>query len=151
MSREDGRNDSADRPMPPQAAGMSCYSVAQEITSICADFLVELRGFEPMAIARVGIRQVGNFMPAPIYRRSSLQPGEGGSREADLATNHGYRRRPIIRQAQRPRRPRGQRKAPRSMGEPTRGSALVSDGTCTGPGRSPSSAAPSQSTDLSPL
>jgi hypothetical protein len=33
---------------PPQAAGMSCYSVAEEITSICADFLVELRGFEPL-------------------------------------------------------------------------------------------------------
>jgi hypothetical protein len=29
---------------------MSCYPVAQEITSICADYLVELRGFEPMAI-----------------------------------------------------------------------------------------------------
>jgi hypothetical protein len=26
--------------MPPQPAGMSCYSVAEEITSICADFLV---------------------------------------------------------------------------------------------------------------
>jgi hypothetical protein len=33
--------------LPPQAAGMSCYSVAEEITSVCADFLVELRGFEP--------------------------------------------------------------------------------------------------------
>jgi hypothetical protein len=33
--------------MLPQAAGMSCSSVAEEITSICADFLVELRGFEP--------------------------------------------------------------------------------------------------------
>jgi hypothetical protein len=31
---------------PPQAAGMSCYSVAEEITSICADFLVELRSAE---------------------------------------------------------------------------------------------------------
>jgi hypothetical protein len=44
MSRGDGRNDPADRLPPPQAAGMSCYSVAEEITSICADFLVELRG-----------------------------------------------------------------------------------------------------------
>jgi hypothetical protein len=24
----------------PQAAGMSCYSVAEEITPVCADFLV---------------------------------------------------------------------------------------------------------------
>ena len=40
MSRGDGRKDSADRLLPPQAAGMSCYSVAEEITSICADFLV---------------------------------------------------------------------------------------------------------------
>jgi hypothetical protein len=30
---------------------MSCYPVANKITSICADFLVELSGFELMAIA----------------------------------------------------------------------------------------------------
>ena len=36
--------------MLPQAAGMSCYSVAEEITSICADFLVERRGFKLMVI-----------------------------------------------------------------------------------------------------
>ena len=30
---------------------MSCYPVAEEMTSICGDYLVELRGFEPMAIA----------------------------------------------------------------------------------------------------
>ena len=41
----------ADRLLPPQVAEMSCYSVAEEITSVCADFLVERRGFEPMAIA----------------------------------------------------------------------------------------------------
>jgi len=51
MGHADGRKDSTDRLMPPQAAGMSCYSVAEEITSICADYLVELRGFEPMANA----------------------------------------------------------------------------------------------------
>jgi hypothetical protein len=33
-----------------KAAGMSCYSVAEEITSICADFLVERRGFKLMVI-----------------------------------------------------------------------------------------------------
>jgi hypothetical protein len=38
--------------MRPQAAGMSCYSVAEEITPVCADFLVERRGFELMAIGR---------------------------------------------------------------------------------------------------
>ena len=37
---------------------MSCYPVADKITSICADFQVELRGFEPLtsevqALARV--------------------------------------------------------------------------------------------------
>jgi hypothetical protein len=36
------------RLMPPQATEMSCYPVAQEITWVCADFLVELRGFEPL-------------------------------------------------------------------------------------------------------
>jgi hypothetical protein len=51
MSRGDGRKDSADQLLPPQAAGISCYSVAEEITPVCADYLVELRGFEPMAIA----------------------------------------------------------------------------------------------------
>src|ERR1700728_2574946 len=30
---------------------MSCYPVAWEITSICADFLVERRGFEPLTPA----------------------------------------------------------------------------------------------------
>jgi hypothetical protein len=30
--------------MPPQAAGMSCYSVAEEIIPGRVDFLVELRG-----------------------------------------------------------------------------------------------------------
>jgi hypothetical protein len=34
-----------------QVAEISRYSPDEEITSICADFLVELRGFEPMAIA----------------------------------------------------------------------------------------------------
>ena len=43
------------------------------------------------------------------------------------------------------------RKKPRASRGSTRGSALVSDGTCTGPGRSLSSAAPSQSMDLFPL
>jgi hypothetical protein len=51
MSRGDGRNDPADRPPPPQAAEISCYSVAEEIMSICVDFLVELRGFEPLTSA----------------------------------------------------------------------------------------------------
>ena len=37
--------------MLPQAAGMSCYSVVEEIMPGSADFVVELRGFEPMAIA----------------------------------------------------------------------------------------------------
>jgi hypothetical protein len=32
--------------MPPQVAGMSRYPVAEEITSICADFVVELRSVE---------------------------------------------------------------------------------------------------------
>jgi len=51
MSRGDGRKDSVDRLLPPQAAGMSCYSVAEEIMPGRADFLVERRGFKLMAIA----------------------------------------------------------------------------------------------------
>jgi hypothetical protein len=37
--------------MLPQAAGMSCYSAAEEITRVRADFVVELRGFEPLTSA----------------------------------------------------------------------------------------------------
>jgi site-specific DNA recombinase len=48
VNRTDGGVDLADRLLPPQAAGMSCCSAGLEITSICADFLVELRGFEPL-------------------------------------------------------------------------------------------------------
>jgi hypothetical protein len=51
VGRGDGGKDSADRLMPPQAAGMSCYSVAEEITPVCADFVVERRGFEPVTSA----------------------------------------------------------------------------------------------------
>src|SRR5208282_4055612 len=47
MSRGDGRKHPADRLLPPQAAGMSCYSVAEEIMPGRADFLVERDGFEP--------------------------------------------------------------------------------------------------------
>jgi hypothetical protein len=40
MSRGDGRKDPADRPLPPQAAGMSCHSMAEEIMPGHANFLV---------------------------------------------------------------------------------------------------------------
>jgi hypothetical protein len=50
MSRRDRGIDVADRLLPPQVAEMSCYSADQEITSICADFLVERRGFKLMVI-----------------------------------------------------------------------------------------------------
>ena len=50
--------------MPPQAAGMSCYSVAEEITSVCADFLVERRGFEPLTSAvQAPARLTGSSLP----------------------------------------------------------------------------------------
>jgi hypothetical protein len=51
MRRKDGGMDMADRRLPPQALEMSRYSVDQEITSIGADFLVELRGIEPLTSA----------------------------------------------------------------------------------------------------
>ena len=46
MSRRDGGIDVAGRLLPPQVAEMSCYSQDEEITSICADFVVGQRGFE---------------------------------------------------------------------------------------------------------
>src|SRR5271166_1231027 len=51
MSRGDGRKDSADRLLPPQAAGMSCSSVAAEIMPGRADCLVGDAGIELMTIA----------------------------------------------------------------------------------------------------
>ena len=50
MSQGDGRKGSADRLMPPQAAEMSRYFWPWEIKSVCADFLVERRGFKLMVI-----------------------------------------------------------------------------------------------------
>jgi hypothetical protein len=47
MSGGDGGKASVDRLLPPQAAVVSCYSVAEEIMPGRADFLEELRGFEP--------------------------------------------------------------------------------------------------------
>jgi len=52
MSRGDGRKYSATVCCRPQVAEMSCYSVGWEITLLCADFLVELRGFEPRCSGR---------------------------------------------------------------------------------------------------
>ena len=46
MSRKDGGIDLADRLLPPQVAERPCDSADWEITSICPDYLVELRGFE---------------------------------------------------------------------------------------------------------
>jgi hypothetical protein len=51
MTRGDRRIDSTDRPPPRQATEMSTYSEAREILSERADFLVELRGFEPLTSA----------------------------------------------------------------------------------------------------
>ena len=70
MGRGDGRKDSADRLMPPQAAGMSCYSVAEEIMPGRPDFLVELRGFEPLTSAMRSRRRPGVAAPG----RCSRQP-----------------------------------------------------------------------------
>jgi hypothetical protein len=68
---------------------MSRYPAAGEITSICPDYLVELRGFEPMAIAAAARSRVGSPLGAferplkaalggglAFRRRSRL--GEGG-------------------------------------------------------------------------
>jgi hypothetical protein len=68
MSRTDGGIDLADRLMPPQAAGMSRYPVAEEIMPGRADFVVERRGFEPMAPgapfgSRLGPRTSFNAAP----------------------------------------------------------------------------------------
>ena len=49
---------------------MSCYSLAEKITPICADFLVELRGFELMAIA--GARRSRATLSSPVNARSLL-------------------------------------------------------------------------------
>ena len=82
MSCGDGRNDPADRLPPPQAAGMSCYSVAEEISSICADFLVERRGFEPMAIAVSRPRIAGFRQRVSKEMRGRPDPGRRRSLNA---------------------------------------------------------------------
>ena len=66
MSRGDGRNDPADRPPPPQAAGMSCYPMAQEIMPARPDYLVELRGFEPQTSAVQALRRASTNFRAKL-------------------------------------------------------------------------------------
>jgi hypothetical protein len=62
MSHGDGGIDLADRLRPLQVAEMSRYSVAEEITSICADFLVERRGFELRTSIRCARPLSGNLL-----------------------------------------------------------------------------------------
>jgi hypothetical protein len=52
---------------------MSRHSEGRETRTIPTDFVVELRGFEPMAIAGVGIRQSREFMRVltPVYTREN--------------------------------------------------------------------------------
>ena len=52
MRRGDGGIDLADRLLPPQVAERPCDFADWEITSICADYPGELRGFEPLTSAR---------------------------------------------------------------------------------------------------
>jgi MFS family permease len=59
----------ASKTIPPQAAGMSRYSAAEEITSICADFLADQRGFEPTNLSLIegsfGTRSAPTSASAP--------------------------------------------------------------------------------------
>jgi hypothetical protein len=68
MSRRDRGIDLADRLLRPQAAGMSCYSADLEITSICADFVVELRGLEPLTSAVRVPRAGWTAAPLPVLQ-----------------------------------------------------------------------------------
>jgi hypothetical protein len=62
--------------------------VPEEIMPGRADFLVELRGFEPMAIAGVRIDKVGNFMgvPSPVYPRENPARSKGDASSSATAT-----------------------------------------------------------------
>jgi hypothetical protein len=57
--------DMADPLLASQVAEMSCYSGDKEIASVCADFLVELRGFEPLTAA-VNASRGRTFCRTPI-------------------------------------------------------------------------------------
>jgi hypothetical protein len=63
--------------MPPQAAGMTCYSATDEITPGHADYLVELRGFEPLtsAVEARGDDTAGRFMTQPLVTPTSPDSG----------------------------------------------------------------------------
>jgi hypothetical protein len=88
MSRGDGRKDPAHPLLPPQAAGMSCYSVAEEIMPGRADYLVEQRGFEPMAIAGAEIRQSREFHARADSRLDRENPARrsGGASSSTTGT-----------------------------------------------------------------
>jgi hypothetical protein len=95
--------------MRPQAAGMSCYSVAEEITSVRGDFLVELRGFEPMAIgggeSRVGSPLEGLARPHKAGPRRGFEPlisaSQASAREAAPPSGSARRNREARRSHRR--------------------------------------------------
>ena len=69
--------DLADRLLPPQVADMSCDSGDQGITSICADFLVELRGFEMMAIVAISSSKTMVSHVPTVFGRLEAKPANG--------------------------------------------------------------------------
>src|SRR3984957_3026395 len=93
---------------------MSCYSVAEEIASICAHFLEELRGFEPMAIAGAARSRVGS--PLEGFARP-LKAALGGGLAFRLAASR-YRgrgndlRRHLSLRSRRRKEPTSRRGAP---------------------------------------
>src|SRR5271169_3373648 len=83
---------------------MSCYSVAEEITSIRADYRVELRGFElrcHWAIPLERRRDSRTHSGAPICgdsaQRVDLNPNELGQRILSAAKLHADTRRAPVR------------------------------------------------------
>ena len=89
MSLGDGRTNPTDRLLPPQAAGRSCYSVAEEIMPGHVDYLAERRGFRTTNPVRclANVRQFAyerEAMTSSNYRgESQLSPPFFGKKPWD--------------------------------------------------------------------
>ena len=75
----------ADRLLPPQVAEMSCYSVAEEITSVCADSLEGIRTSDLRSAGtralQIVVRDVALGTPEALATRTTLEQalGKAGS------------------------------------------------------------------------
>ncbi len=78
---------------------MSCYSLAEKITPVRADFLVELRGFEPLTSALRGTRGLDGSTASVLeglgVESAPLDPAYNGAASLPLRAPSAWKVSPV--------------------------------------------------------